>query len=72
VGAIARAAHRADVPDLGLPNGSGLAFTQAGGVSENARAASVIWKWVAPGKRVIVWPPAFVGTSGWSEDMADY
>jgi hypothetical protein len=60
------------VPSLGLPNGSGLAFTQTAGVSENARAASVIWKWVAPGKRTIVWPPAFVGTNGWSEDMADY
>ena len=59
VSSIAQAAQRTTIPELGLPNGSGLAFSSYAGVSENARAASVIWEWVAPNERAIVWPPAF-------------
>jgi branched-chain amino acid transport system substrate-binding protein len=58
---IAKAAKRTTIASLGLPNGSGLQFNTDAGVSENVRAASVIWKWVAPGKRAVIYPPAFVG-----------
>jgi branched-chain amino acid transport system substrate-binding protein len=53
--AIARAARTADVPTGALPNGSGLKFEG----SENVRATSVIWEWIKPGVRAVVWPPAF-------------
>ena len=51
-----RAARSADVALGGLPNGSGLRFTS--GV-ENDRATSVIWEWVKPRTRAIVWPPTY-------------
>ncbi len=51
--AIADAARSVDVALGGLPNGSGLRF--ASGV-ENDRATSVIWEWVKPRTRAIVWP----------------
>ena len=71
VSAVADAATHTFIPQLGLPNGSGLQFDNAAGVSENARAASVIWKWVAPNKRAIVWPPAFAtGRDADSGDMS--
>lgn len=53
---VAAAALAARVESGGLPNGSGLAFAE-GGV--NVRASSVVWEWVAPRQREIVWPPAF-------------
>lgn len=53
--AIAEAARTADIAEGELPNGSGLRFEG----SENLRATSVIWEWVKPGVRVVVWPPAF-------------
>lgn len=58
---VAAAAIRADLPDGALPNGSGLAFGPPGSplAGENLRAASVIWEWVAPYTRALVWPPAF-------------
>ena len=57
---IVAAARSVDVPERGLPNGSGLSFDRSAvGPSENMRAASVIWQWVAPNTRAIVWPPAF-------------
>jgi branched-chain amino acid transport system substrate-binding protein len=57
--AIARAAREVRVPTRGLPNGSGIAFgtPAVGGASENTRASSVIWEWVSPGVRAVVWPP---------------
>lgn len=55
--AIAAAARTVRVPAGGLPNGSGLAFGRTG--TDNLRATSVIWEWVAPGERAVVWPPAF-------------
>lgn len=59
--AIAAAAQRVDVPDGGLPNGSGLRFAPPGGADAgaNLRAASVIWEWVAARQRAVVWPPAY-------------
>ena len=53
---IAAAARAADVPEGALPNGSGLRFGKG---PDNLRATSVIWEWVAPRTRAIVWPPAF-------------
>jgi branched-chain amino acid transport system substrate-binding protein len=62
--AVAAAARAVRIPIGGLPNGSGIDFgrpdtTRAG---SNARAMSVIWEWVAPGKRAVVWPPRFATT----------
>lgn len=59
--AIARAARTVRIPQGALPNGNGLAFAPAGapGATDNLRAISVIWEWVAPFERAIVWPPAF-------------
>jgi branched-chain amino acid transport system substrate-binding protein len=58
---VARAALAVKVPMGGLPNGSGLDFAGPGSelAGSNRRAASVIWEWVAPGKRTVVWPPSF-------------
>lgn len=58
---IAAAARLARIPQGALPNGSGMAFGKAGiaGASDNLRATSVIWQWVAPGTRAVVYPPAF-------------
>jgi branched-chain amino acid transport system substrate-binding protein len=58
---VAAAAMAARLPVGSLPNGSGLAFgapdsTAAG---SNLRATSVIWEWVAPRQRAVVWPPRF-------------
>jgi branched-chain amino acid transport system substrate-binding protein len=59
--AVAAAARNAVLPSGALPNGSGLAFGPQGSplAGENVRAASVIWEWVAPNTRALVWPPAF-------------
>jgi branched-chain amino acid transport system substrate-binding protein len=54
--AIAAAAHSVSLAPGSLPNGSGLLFGPDG---DNSRALTVIWKWIAPGKRAVVWPPAF-------------
>jgi branched-chain amino acid transport system substrate-binding protein len=58
--AVAAAARQAALPMGALPNGSGLAFGASGSplAGENLRAASVIWEWVAPYTRALVWPPA--------------
>jgi len=70
VNAVAQAAKQTTIPSLGLPNGSGLQFNTAAGVSENVRAASVIWKWVAPNQRAVIWPPVFVHAHvTWSGEM---
>jgi branched-chain amino acid transport system substrate-binding protein len=59
--AVAAAIQRMALPLGGLPNGSGLAFGPPGSpfAGENLRAASVIWEWIAPYTRALVWPPAF-------------
>jgi branched-chain amino acid transport system substrate-binding protein len=56
---VAAAARQAALPRGALPNGSGLAFGAPGSplAGENLRAASVIWEWVAPYTRALVWPP---------------
>jgi branched-chain amino acid transport system substrate-binding protein len=58
---IAAAARRVQVPVGALPNGSGLSFPDAGSAhaTDNLRATSVIWEWVAPGVRAVVSPPEF-------------
>jgi hypothetical protein len=60
-GAVAAAARMTRLPAGSLPNGSGLALAPLGHqrAGENLLAASVIWEWVRPGIREIVWPPAF-------------
>lgn len=59
--AVASAARRAALPAGALPNGAGLAFGAPGtpAAGENLRAASVVWEWVAPNTRALVWPPAY-------------
>jgi branched-chain amino acid transport system substrate-binding protein len=59
--AVARAALRTDLPRGSLPNGSGLLFGEPGtpDAGSNLLAASVIWEWVAPGERAVVWPPQY-------------
>lgn len=58
---IGAAARGAVLPAGALPNGAGLAFGAPGTptAGENLRAASVIWEWVAPNTRALVWPPEF-------------
>lgn len=55
--AISDAAREVEIKQGELPNGSGMDFAK--GSSENRRATSVIWQWVAPGVRAVVHPPAF-------------
>jgi ABC-type branched-subunit amino acid transport system substrate-binding protein len=70
VESIAKSAKQTTIPSLGLPNGSGLQFNTDAGVSENVRAASVIWKWVAPNTRAVIYPPVFVKAHvTWSGEM---
>jgi branched-chain amino acid transport system substrate-binding protein len=58
---VARAALAAEVPQGGLPNGSGLRFGAPGSADagENVMATSVIWEWVGVARREVVWPPRF-------------
>jgi hypothetical protein len=60
--AIAEAARAADIPDGGLPNGSGLRFGAVGTpeADSNLRAASVIEQWTGDEEPVVVWPERFV------------
>ena len=58
--AVSAAASRIKLPLGSLADGSGMTFPSRGPqAGENQAAASVIWEWVAPGKEVVVWPPAF-------------
>ncbi len=59
--AVAEAARQINLPDGTLPNGSGLAFAPPSSpdAGANLRAASVIWEWVRPYTRAVVWPAAF-------------
>jgi ABC-type branched-subunit amino acid transport system substrate-binding protein len=62
--AVAAAALAARIPQGGLPNGSGLRFSGSGvDAGNNDLAASVIWEWVAVGRRAVVWPPRFATRS---------
>jgi len=59
--AVARAAGQIRLPPGSLPNGSGLFFAPSGhpDAGTNLNATSVIWEWVRPKTRAVVWPPAF-------------
>jgi hypothetical protein len=59
--AVASAALATKLPRGTLANGSGLdlAPPTATDGGENRRAAGVIWEWVAPGERAVVWPALF-------------
>jgi branched-chain amino acid transport system substrate-binding protein len=59
--AVGAAARQLNVPEGGLPNGSGVRFGPPGSAApgQNLRAASVIWEWVNVDHRVVVWPPRF-------------
>ena len=59
--AVARAAGQIRLPPGALPNGSGLFFAPSGhsDAGANLNATSVIWEWVRPKTRAVVWPPAF-------------
>ena len=48
------------LPEGTLANGAGLDIARPGAVDagDNRAAASVIWEWVAPRTRAVVWPPA--------------
>ena len=58
---MARAALSVKLPVGTLANGGGMDLAPPGDAQagENRSAASVIWEWVAPGQRAVVWPPAF-------------
>ncbi|MDQ4143255.1 MAG: ABC transporter substrate-binding protein [Actinomycetota bacterium] len=58
--AVAEAARTVRLEAGALPNGSGLSFSSSKdheGINE--LATSVIWQWVEPGVRAVVWPPTF-------------
>ena len=59
--AVAAALRQAQLPPGTLPNGSGMAFGAPSSslAGENLNATSVIWEWVAPYTRALVWPPEF-------------
>jgi hypothetical protein len=63
--AIARAARTTTLPAGSLPNGAGLDFAppDAPDAGSNRLATNVIWEWVRPRVRAIVWPPAFATSS---------
>jgi branched-chain amino acid transport system substrate-binding protein len=58
--ALAVAASKTELPEGTLANGGGLDIAPAGAVDAgaNRRAAGVIWEWVAPRTRAVVWPPS--------------
>jgi hypothetical protein len=57
---VADAALRVKLPEGTLANGAGLDIAEPGTIDagSNRAAASVIWEWVAPRTRAVVWPPA--------------
>jgi ABC-type branched-subunit amino acid transport system substrate-binding protein len=57
---IERAAMSVDVPRGALPDGGGLRFARHPGEPRaNERATTVIWQWVAPERRAVVWPASW-------------
>ncbi|HUQ62522.1 MAG TPA: ABC transporter substrate-binding protein [Acidimicrobiales bacterium] len=58
---VAAAAFRVKLPAGTLANGAGLDIAEPGApnAGANRRAESVIWEWVAPRTRAVVWPPAY-------------
>lgn len=61
---VSTAATRVKLQVGSLADGSGMNFLAGGSdAGENQAASSVIWEWVAPGKEVVVWPPAYATQS---------
>jgi branched-chain amino acid transport system substrate-binding protein len=60
-GEVAATALATRAPVGSLPNGSGLEFAPPGSPDPgaNLRAMSVIWEWVKPRVRAVVWPERF-------------
>ena len=60
-----KAAMALDLPAGSEINGAGIKFADKGQVDmgQNLRAVSVIWEWVAVGKRQVVFPPAYAQTT---------
>ena len=60
-GAVARAALATKLPVGALANGGGIDLEPPGApnAGENRNAAGVIWEWIGPGQRAVVWPQAF-------------
>jgi len=58
---VRAAAAKVRLGEGSLPNGSGLALAPLGAADagDNRAATSVIWEWVAPGVRAVVWPQAY-------------
>jgi len=58
---VAAAAARVKLVEGTLANGGGLDLAPAGAADagENRAASGVIWEWVGPGQRAVVWPPTF-------------
>lgn len=58
---VAAAARRVKLPEGTLANGGGVDLAGPGGADPgaNLRAAGVIWQWIAPGTRAVVWPPSY-------------
>jgi hypothetical protein len=58
---VAKAALAVKLAPGTLANGSGMDLIPPGQLDagDNRAATSVIWEWVAPGQRVVVWPKAF-------------
>jgi ABC-type branched-subunit amino acid transport system substrate-binding protein len=59
--AVAAAALSIKLPVGTLANGGGLDIAPPGAADagNNRNAAGVIWEWVGPGQRAVVWPPPF-------------
>lgn len=58
--AVAEAARRVRLPVGSLPNASGLAFGASGPEQgANLLATTVIWEWIRPNTRAVVWPEPF-------------
>lgn len=59
--AVADAARSVRLPIGSLPNASGLAFGRVNAPEQGANllATSVIWEWIRPNTRAVVWPRAF-------------
>ena len=58
---VSRAALKVKLSEGTLANGAGLDLAAPGSIDAgaNRRSAGVIWEWVAPRTRAVVWPPAF-------------
>jgi branched-chain amino acid transport system substrate-binding protein len=61
VTSVAAAALQVKLPEGALANGGGLDIAPPGSVDAgaNRRPAGLIEEWVAPGRKVVVWPPTF-------------